>query len=179
MAQSKILGGGLENPEYLTLMGKNYNDVDAMRMSIRKLNDSKEIDIETMEYGQYQPILVPLKDWPKGSGDAWHTIVGRARRELTAQTNSTPLSRDQPDVVPLTRCALLDACVRKCFNSDPPIPISIGIGQQPMDSARADTHEILLVWEYDNGDASPPTRLNLKMMCPYRAMPIRFGKPRR
>jgi hypothetical protein len=63
MAQSKIFGGGLDNPGYLTLMGKNYDNVDAMRASIKKLKDSKQIDIETMEYGQYQPILVPLKDW--------------------------------------------------------------------------------------------------------------------
>jgi hypothetical protein len=174
MAGLKILGGSLNNSKYLTLMGAHYADVPAMTASIQKLQASGKIDIATMKYGDYQGILEPFANWPITENE-WLAIVGRARQELAGQTNSTRLSKDQADVVPVTRCDLLDASIRKCFNPKSPIPIAISIGQQPMDSARADTHEIILVWEYDNGDDALPTRLNLMMMCPYKAVPMSFG----
>ena len=71
-------------------------------------------------------------------------------------------------VIPLTRCALLDASVRKCFNSEPPIPMKTNIiTHQPSDHY-ADRHEIRLEWEYGDGDGKAPTLLNLTMVCPYK-----------
>ena len=60
--------------------------------------------------------------------------MGRARIQLSDQPNNIPLSRDEPNVIPLTRCALLDAAVRKCFNSEPPIPMLINVQQKPFDA---------------------------------------------
>ena len=94
--------------------------------------------------------------------------MGNARVQLTAQANSKPLSKDQPDVVPLTKCALLDASVRKCFNSDPPICMQVNVTQKAKDAPDPSLHDILLEWEYGTG-SNVPTLLNLTMVCPYVA----------
>lgn len=70
-------------------------------------------------------------------------------------------------MVPPTKCALLDASIRKCFNSEPPIPMKADIRQHQQDDANSDQHEIRLVWEYGNGEDKAPTLLNLTMVCPY------------
>jgi hypothetical protein len=67
----------------------------------------------------------------------------------------------------LTRCDLLDACVRKCFNSEPPIPMKTNIIAHAPSDAYADRHEIRLEWEYKKG-SDKPTLLHLTMVCPYR-----------
>jgi len=47
-------------------------------------------------------------------------------------------------VVPLTKCGLLDASVRKCFNSDAADPMKIDVQEQPKDSPNATQHDIRL-----------------------------------
>jgi len=161
-----------DNPAFKKLMNANYADVAAMRNSIAKLKASpSQIDIETMEFGQYQPILSDSSKWPNGGGMAWVREVGRARMQFIEQPNDLALSNDQSDFVPLTKCGLLDACVRKCFNSEPPIPMTIDVQQKAMSAADAGQHAILLVWDYGNGKDKPPTRLNLTMFCPFSAAP--------
>jgi hypothetical protein len=119
-----------------------------------------------MEFGQYQPILAPLEINPNGP-KPWLKSVGFARLQLTAQPNTTPLSKDEPDVIPLTRCALLDACIRKCFNSATPICMQVNVTQK--DAPNPDLHDIVLEWEYGTG-SNVPTLLNLTMVCPYVAL---------
>jgi hypothetical protein len=94
--------------------------------------------------------------------------MGFARLQLTAQPNNLPLSRDEPGVIPLTRCALLDASLRKCFNSEPPIPMIIDVTQKQEGAPNPDQHDIKLVWEYGkDGNDQVPTLLRFTMICPY------------
>ena len=129
-------------------MDSNYYPLDNMKKSVATLKNSNNIDIETMEFGQYQPILAPTEINPSGP-KFWLQNVGHARVQLTAQPNNEPLSKDEPDVVPLTKCALLDACVRKCFNSDPPICMQVNVTQKAKDDPDPTLHDILLEWEYE------------------------------
>src|ERR1700759_3156327 len=57
--------------------------VDAMRRSIDTLNASPDIDVPTLEYGQYQPILVPLQNWVDFGSQHWAKETGGARLHLT------------------------------------------------------------------------------------------------
>lgn len=145
-----------------------YSTVPKMRKSVAILKASPRIHLPALEYGQYQPVLVPLAKWENFGSKYWAKEVGRARLDLTKQPNSQPLSNDEPDVIPLTRCALLDAAIRKCFNSEPPIPIDVLVKQQPKDAPTARTHTLELRWTYANGDDKPPTCLHYSMVCPYR-----------
>jgi hypothetical protein len=156
-----------DNQDYKDLMNANCYPLENMKRSVARLKASKQIDIETMEYGQYQPILSPLDEWPNGSGKVWFKALGRARLALAAQPNTAALSNDERVVVPPTKCALLDASIRKCFNSEPPIPMKADIRSHQENDANSDQHEIRLVWEYGNGDDQAPTLLNLTMVCPY------------
>lgn len=165
-----ILGGAIFNdPKYKEHINRFYYPLENMKRSVEILKAaSSHIDIATMEFGQYQPILSPLYMWPDGKGKHWWREMGQARIDLAAQANSMSLSRDEPDVVPPTKCALLDAAIRKCFNSQPdPIPMLIDVEEQPGDSPHANTHDIRLVWEYgSSGDV--PSLLKLTMVCPFR-----------
>lgn len=152
--------------QFKDLMNSNYYPLENMQKSVEILKASEDIHVPTLEYGQYHLILVPKDKWPDGSAKHWHKEKGRARVDLGTQPNTAPLSKDEPNVVPLTRCELLDACVRKCFNSEPPIPMKTNIITHDANDANADRHEIRLEWAYENGDV--PTLLNLTMVCPYR-----------
>jgi len=165
MLQMMMAGKVYESSEFKTAMDSNYFPLDKMKQSVTTLTGSNNIDIATMEFGQYQPILAPANINPNGP-KAWLKHVGSARVSLTAQANTKPLSKDQPDVIPLTKCALLDASIRKCFNSDPPICMQVNVTQKAKDSADPTLHDILLEWEYAPG-SNVPTLLNLTMVCPF------------
>ena len=150
------------------LMNDNYFPLENMQRSVDILKASPDIHVPTLEYGQYHLILTPADKWPDGSAAYWHKEKGRARVDLTTQLNTVPLSKDEPGVIPLTRCALLDACVRKCFNSEPPIPIDNNVRQKRRDEAGADTHGIEVSWDYA-ADGRTPTMLHYTMVCPYRS----------
>ncbi len=154
--------------QFKDLMNSNYYPLENMKKSVKILKASEHIHLPTLEYGQYHLILTPAGKWPNGSAKHWHKEKGRARVDLGTQPNTTPLSKDEPGVIPLTRCALLDACVRKCFNSEPPIPMKTNIIQHDKHAANADRHEIRLEWEYANGEDKAPTLLKLTMVCPYK-----------
>jgi hypothetical protein len=165
------MGSIYDDQNYKNLMNGNYYPLENMKKSVARLKASNLIDIETMEYGQYQPILSPLETWPNGSGKVWFKALGHTRLQLAAQPNTTALSHDERVVVPATKCALLDASIRKCFNSEPPIPMKADITQHRQDDPNSDRHEIRLVWEYGNGEDNAPTLLSLTMVCPYAAKP--------
>jgi hypothetical protein len=167
MKQMMMFGAKTYNDQdFKNLMNSNYYPMENMMESVALLKASNRIDLPTMEYGQYQPILSSLDTWPRGKGQYWLKEMGRARINLNAQPNTTPLSSDEPNVVPLTRCGLLDACIRKCFNSVPPICMKADIIEHRADEPNPNDHEIRLVWEYGNGQGKPPTLLNLTMVCP-------------
>ena len=150
------------------LMNSNYYPLANMKKSVAKLRASDDIDLPTLEYGQYHLILTPASKWPEGSAKYWHKEKGRARVDLSTQPNTVPLSRDEPGVIPLTRCDLLDACVRKCFNSEPPIPMKTNIITHEASDALAHRHEIRLEWEYKKCSDKPTLR-HLTMLCPHRS----------
>lgn len=169
MSQINIFGGSVyNNQQFKDHMNSHYYPLENMKKSVEKLKASNQIDIATMQYGQYQPVLSPLDVWPGGRGKFWMREMGRARMQLSAQPNNTPLSNDEPDVIPLTRCALLDAAIRKCFNSEPPIPMLIDVTQKRHDDPSPDQHDIRVVWEYGtDGNEKVPTLLRWTMVCPF------------
>jgi hypothetical protein len=160
------MGAIYDNEQFKRLMNQNYYPLENMKRSVEILKASDQIDIRTMEWGQYQSILSPRDKWPNGSGKAWLRAAGEARIQLAAQPNTAALSRDERVVVPPNKCALLDASIRKCFNSEPPIPIWMDTTQHQADDACPDQHEISLIWEYANGEDKAPTLLRLTMICP-------------
>jgi hypothetical protein len=162
MSQVSIFGGRTyNNPAFKAEMNRQYATVDAMKASLAILKASNQIDVATLQFGQYQPILAP-----QAVGTSWMREMGFARVQLSAQPNTTALSNNEPGIVPLTKCDLLDACVRKCFNSQPdPIPMVIDVTEKNENSKDPSLHDILLVWDY--GADGKPTRLHLTMVCPY------------
>jgi len=172
-----MMGAIYDNERFKQLMNRNYYPLENMQKSVAILKASDQIDIQTMEWGQYQPILSPWEKWPNGSGKAWFRAAGQARMQLSAQPNATPLSKDESVVVPPNKCALLDASIRKCFNSEPPIPMWMDTKQHRQDDPGSDQHEISLLWEYGNGEDQPPTLLRLTMLCPYvESEKVRVGE---
>jgi hypothetical protein len=169
MSGLNIFGGSVfNNQQFKDHMNSHYHPLENMQKSVDKLKASDQIDIATLEYGQYQAILSPLDIWPGGRGKFWMKEMGFARLQLTAQPNNLQLSRDEPGVVPLTRCALLDASLRKCFNSQPPIPMLIDVTQKQEGAPNPDQHDIKLVWEYgQDGTDKVPSLLRFTMICPY------------
>ena len=163
MLQMMMGGKVYETASFKQAMDSNYYPLESMKKSVDILTNSQNIDIATMEFGQYQPILAPQQISPNGP-KTWLQNVGRARIQLNAQPNTDPVSDDDP-TVPLTKCARLDACVRKCFNSDPPICMSVNVTQKGKGDPDPTLHDILLVWDYEGG-SKVPTHLNLTMVCP-------------
>jgi hypothetical protein len=163
MLQMMMGGKVYETASFKQAMDSNYYPLESMKKSVDILKNAQNIDIETMEFGQYQPILAATEINQKGS-KFWLQNVGRARVQLTAQANTEPVSDDDP-TVPLTKCARLDACVRKCFNSDPPICMTVNVTQKGKGDPDPTQHDILLVWDYDSG-SKVPKLLNLTMVCP-------------
>ena len=159
---NKFGGATYNNPAFKAAMNSHYADVNAMRRSLQTLQNSGQVDIPTMQFGQYQRVLAP-----NAVGPTWMREMGFARVQLSAQRNTTQLSQDEPGVVPLTKCDLLDASIRKCFNSEPPIPLTIDVQETQATSADPNLHDILLVWDY--GSDGIPTRLYLTMVCPFRS----------
>jgi hypothetical protein len=145
-------------------MDSKYYPLDNMKNSVEFLTNRDDIDIATMEFGQYQPLLAPEAVQANKSPKFWWQELGGARMSLTAQPNKDQVSADDP-YVPLTKCARLDACVRKCFNSDPPICMLVNVTQKGKDDPDPTWHDILLVWDYAPG-SNVPTLLNLTMVCP-------------
>lgn len=162
MSQLNIFGGKTyNNPRFKAEMNCHYATVEAMKKSLAILQASNHIDVATMEFGQYQPILAQ-----EAVGRSWLREMGFARVQLSAQPNTAALSNDEPGIVPLTKCDLLDASVRRCFNSKPdPIPMVIDVTEKNASSKDPGLHDILLVWDY--GADGKPTRLHLTMVCPY------------
>lgn len=143
-----------DNDAFKGLMNKNYEDETAMRASILKLA-AASVDMKTMKFGDYQPVLSDSNLWPMDGGKYWQQEIAAARNSLGFE------------------CEFLDACVRKCFNSEPPIPMKIDVRQKDKTEKDPSEHSIELQWEYvaDEKGRLKPSRLLLTMVCPYGKMP--------
>jgi hypothetical protein len=53
--------------QFRDLMNSNYYPLANMKKSVAKLKASDDIDLPTLEYGQYHLILTPASKWPQGS----------------------------------------------------------------------------------------------------------------
>src|SRR5947209_17831004 len=101
--REKTMGSRTYNgASFRNSMNSNYCPLANMKKSVAKLKASDDIDLPTLEYGQYHLILNPTSSWPQGSAKYWHKEKGRSRLDLTTQPNTVPLSRDEPGVLPLT-----------------------------------------------------------------------------
>ena len=61
------MGGKVyETSSFKQAMDSNYYPLESMKKSVDILKNSQNIDIETMEFGQYQPILAPQQINPNG-----------------------------------------------------------------------------------------------------------------
>ncbi len=57
--------------------GDHYSTVPKMRKSVATLKASpSRIDLPTLQYGQYQPVLVPKAEWEKFGSKYWAKEVG-------------------------------------------------------------------------------------------------------
>ena len=165
MADNSIMGGAVsKDPVFHGDMNSHYRTVDKMKESVVTLKQAG-LDVATMQFGDYQPKLAPKAISDLGAG-WWATEVAKARTQLTAQANTTPLSRDEPKAIPPTKCALLDACVQKCFKSAEPIPMTIKVDMKEQTDPNPNQHDIVLDWVY-GVSSDVPTRLYLTMVCPY------------
>ena len=165
MADSSTMGGVVsKDPVFHGDMNIHYRTVDKMKESLVILKQAG-LDVATMQFGQYQPKLAPTAIGNLGAG-WWDREVNKARTQLSAQANTTPLSRDEPKVIPPTKCALLDACVQKCFKSAEPIPMTIKVDMKEQSDPNPNQHDIVLDWVY-GVSSDVPTRLYLTMVCPY------------
>jgi hypothetical protein len=165
MAAVGMFGSVVYNNQEFKDHMNSYYSKEKIRSTVAMLSESNELDMKSLEYGQYQPVLSPLSEWPNNSGSFWKKAVSKARLSLTGRANTDALSKDEPNVKPLTRCALLDAAVRKCFNSNPPIPMEIDVAEQPENSPDKDQHDIILDWQY--GTDGKPVLLKFTMVCAY------------
>jgi hypothetical protein len=147
-------------------MDSHYYPLDNMKKSVAFLKNREDIDIATMLFGQYQPLLAPEAVQADKTPKFWWQEMGGARMSLAKQPNDQPVvDYAKEKVVPLTRCDLLDACVRMCFNSEPdPICMNVNVTQKAQDDPNPDQHAIDLKWDYDG---EVPILLHLTMICPY------------
>ena len=65
MLQMMMGGRVYETNKFKQAMDSNYYPLANMKKSVAKLPELQNIDIATMEFGQYQPILAPAEINPK------------------------------------------------------------------------------------------------------------------
>ena len=159
-----ITHGGVvfTNAAFIAYINNFYNPLSHMQNSKNALLAHK-LDLTKIKWGDYQEILSPLGIWPGRSGGSWHVLRDQARLDLSSLPNTQRLTRDDPTPYP-TRVDLLDAAVRKCFNSDPPIPMLIDINDKKAGDDNPLLHDIVLDWDY--GEDGSPTLLKWTMRCP-------------
>lgn len=147
------------NSDFKNYINWHYYPLPNMRDSVKILKASPDIDIQTMEYGEYQPILAPLHKWPDNRGKVWYKSVSLARHSLKMQASDIGTKWDK-----------LNDAVRKCFNSEPPIPMVIDVRQKEEGKPGAADHDIELIWEYAQDDPDhlkDPVLLRFTMVCPF------------
>jgi hypothetical protein len=167
-----LLRGGktFNKSAFKQYINKFYYPLENMQDSVDRLKiaeAAKRIDMQTMEYGSYQPILAPTSHWPNNLGLLWERAVDIVMTSFGRQGNTEPVSPDDPRVFD-TKRKRLNAAIQKCFNSDPPIPMFINVKEKPEGANDPYEHDIELVWEYDPDfpdPDNPPTLLFLTMVC--------------
>ena len=66
MLQMMMGGRVYETGAFKKAMDSHYYPLENMKQSVEILTNSQDIDIATMEFGQYQPILAPDQINPNG-----------------------------------------------------------------------------------------------------------------
>ena len=160
-------------------INKLYYPLENMQASVDKLKKAEaagQINMQTMEYGSYQPILAPKHQWPHNLGLLWDRAVYTVMTSFDRQPNTQPVSPSDLRTVPAKKREWLNMAVRKCFNSVPPIPIFISVKVKADDADNPTEHDIELVWEYEPGyppPENPPALLLLTMVCvPEKMFPV-------
>jgi hypothetical protein len=161
MAQKSFFAGFYANPKFIEAMNKNYTTL-AMVQSVRALKSHASFSLSTMKWGEYQQILTPRDKWPPQTFELWHESMLAARDSLATQRNMLHLAPDDA-AVPLTKCDLADAVIRKAFNSVPPIQIVIAVKVKEAGDPSPTAHDLNIEWTTVAGE---PT-LNFTMVCPY------------
>jgi hypothetical protein len=161
MARLGIFAGFYADPAFLDAMNFNYT-TGQMPESVKKLKEHGQLQLATMKWGDYQPILTPSHKWPGKTYQLWQESMQAARDSLAKQTNKLPLSPGDA-AVPATKCDLADAAVRKCFNSEPPIQIIIDVLVKQASDPDPDLHDVKIEWATINKEAT----LKFTMICPY------------
>lgn len=162
MAEKSFFAGFYADPKFLDAMNKNYTS-EAMKQSVRALKSHASFSLSTMKWGEYQQILTPREKWPPRTFELWHESMLAARDSLATQRNMLHLAPDDA-AVPLTKCDLADAVIRKCFNSVPPIQIVIAVEVKDAAAADPTAHDLKIEWTTIAGGAPS---LNFTMICPY------------
>ena len=165
MLQMMMGGKVYETSEFKQTMDSHYFPLEHMIASVDFLKNREDIDIATMQFGQYQPLLAPEAVQANQTPKFWWREMGLARMSLARQSNTQPVYKGYKGFVPLTMCDRLDACVRLCFNSEPPICMNVNVTQKGKDDPNPGEHAIELQWDYN--DAGRPVLLHLTMVCPY------------
>ena len=173
MAGFQLLSGFIYDEKYKKMINSYLFPVEDGDWSVERIQVEMGADfLKTIKWGDYQAVLQSVKSWPGKSGDLWQKSVDYARNDLTNIKNfenSSALDEEIPD----DKCALLDACVRKCFNTvapgqeKPGIPIVVDVKTRSPQDPLKDQHDIQLNWTYD-ADRKYVAQLNLTMVCPYR-----------
>jgi hypothetical protein len=120
-------------------------------------------------WGCYQKRVVPHRGlWPKvpspggtlvNTYDTYKRVIDLQRASLAHESNTLPLSPDEPHHIPTTKLDLLDEAIRKVFYAQPPIPFKVMVQDTP-----GKAHDLELHWSVDA--AGHPTFLDLKILCP-------------
>jgi hypothetical protein len=154
-----------ESQDFKQTMDSLYYPLENMQASVELLRNSDRVDLATIQYGQYQQLLAPQAVQANQGPKFWLREMGLARMSLARQPNQDPVFKGDTGPVPLTKCDRIDACVRKCFNAEPPICININVTQKAADDPDPGEHGVELEWDYN--DAGEPIFLHFTMICPY------------
>lgn len=159
------------NEQFKAFINRLYYPANNMEKSTRMLIEEKgKAYLSQMKWGDYQKILAKQRHqhWPGDTEKVWDAAVAAARANLSLLPNKDALSLDEANIIPPDKCALLDAAIRKCFSSTPPIPMTIDVEMKSAHSPDAQKHAIRLHWVYEDL-TGPPLLLQLTMICPYGA----------
>jgi|GEM_PF-1120411 hypothetical protein len=181
-AQATVGDYNYDTPTFSAFVNDLYASAEQMQANVDTLTHpltgpytktrGRANSIQTIRWGDYQPILAPLDTWPGVTGERWVKAAAEARRSLMQVANTDPVDDRDPGNIPKTRCDLLDALVQKCFNTPaagqvkPGIPMVIDVTEKPSTDLNRDLHDIVYHWQTDA--EGNPTLLYLTMVCAYQ-----------
>lgn len=172
--QAVIFQGIFADKKFLDAMNTNYTK-EKMPYSVKKLKEwadplGKKLDLSQLKWGEYQDILTPKEKWPGQTHPMWSKSLQEARDSLAKQRNTQALS-PQDSQVPATKVDLADAAIRKCFNSNPPLPMIVNVTMKREIDADPKLHDLGIEWVEIDGTMT----LKFTMVCPFEEPPQKKG----